>query len=205
MTVAELFARVLPRLKLMPPSIAFVDAAQAVQDVIARRLWEARSDLLRDPWESDTHAIGTTTVDLPELFLGVADELPFLEYTSGGSTQIATLRPLSRPRSHYVTAADAVPAEYEIRGSLVQLYPTTTVAFTLHMPMYARPPALESMDDDLPWNGTYDHLFQDSVLHLAGPAGIMTMVSPHLEQAIMRAVDTGAALRTGRKVQWAFA
>ena len=206
MVVSELFARILPRLKYMPPSISFVDATQSVSDCITRRLWENRSDLLKTVWVSDTHAIGEDEVSLPTTFLGRnGDEDPFLTYTSGGSTLTTTPRPLSRDRSYYVTAEDSIPGEYEIRGSVLYLYPPSTVAFTLTMPIYSRPEVIETVDDDLPWNGHFDQLFQDSVLHLAGPEGISAMVSPILEQAILRAVDTGASLRTGRKVRWLWA
>lgn len=209
MTVAELFDRVLPRLKHVNPTMDFIDACQAVQDVITRRLWEKYSDLLRDPWESSSQAVSTSTVDLPVDFLGVADikrDPPYLTYTDdNGDTQVATLLPLSVPRSSYATADAAIPKEYEIRGPVIEIFPTSSVAFTLYLSMYRRPAGLTSMDDELPWNGTFDQLFQDTVVFLSAPNGTFAYVSPMVEQAIRMAVDSGSGLRTGRRIRWLWA
>lgn len=204
MTVSELLDRCLPRLRAAPPSISFVDACQAVQTVLARRLWENGSDLLRYPWESSEQPIGTSLIDLPSDMLGVAEtETPFITYDASGSTQVVDLSPLVGSRSGYVTAADAVPQEYEIRGSLLEVFPGSSVAFNLHVTMYRRPSPLTQLSDELPWNGLHDQIFQDAVLHMAAAGGAFTAaVTPGLELAIRTAVDGGTAIRTGRRVQW---
>lgn len=220
MTVGELFDRVLPRLKFMPPSIAFADAANAVQEVVARKLWENRSDLVREIWESDAEIpgvgeepptpgedepIGTASVTLPDRFLGIADDAPFILYEVAGQDQVATLAPRSRSLSSYATASQGIPSEYELRGQSLYLFPTSSVAFALRVPMFRKPAPLTAMEDDLPWCGMYDQLFQDAVLYLASPTGMLATVTPLLEQALRAAVDTGSAMRAGRKVQWQWA
>jgi hypothetical protein len=207
MTVLELFQRVINRMPHMKPTISFVDAAHAVQVTIARRLWEVHSDLLRDIWESEEQAIGVSVVDLPLDMLGIAKDFPYVTFlTPGGDTTSAILRPLTRPRSDYVVDPENSTArEYDIRGSIMEIFPAHDTAYTLNVMMFRTPAPLVDMKDELPWNGFYDHLFQDAVLHMASAAGIATMVSPLLEKAIMRAVDSGASLRTGRRVNLLFA
>jgi hypothetical protein len=208
-TVAELFDRCLPRLRgAPPPTLTFVDAAQAVQAVLTQRLWEQSSDLLKTVWNSTEQAISTNLVDLPSTFLGVADEDPpaYLTYTAGSATQVAPLYPLSVSRANYLTAEDAIPSEYEIRGSVFEVYPGSSVAFTLYIPMYARPAALTQMSDSLPWNGMHDQLFQDAVsLMAAAGGGFTAAVTPGVDAAIRAALDGGTAIRTGRKVRWLMA
>lgn len=210
MTVAELFDRVLPRLVSKPPVLAFVDAVQAVQEVISRRLWEHGSDLLKSPWTSETQLAGTSEVTLPGDMLGVMSDTtrdpPFITYTSSGATQIAPLYPLEGSRANYVLKADAIPEAYEIRSTTFELFPGSSVAFTLTVPMFRRPAPITSMSSTLPWGGMHDQLFQDAVLYMGGPEGAwMAAVTPGLELAIKAAVDSGTAIRTGRRVRWLMA
>lgn len=207
MTVAELFDRVLPRLGARPMPLTFLTAVQAVQEVVTRRLWEHSSDLLKTPWASASNPVGTSTVTLPDTMLGVADgELPFITYTSGGATQVASLFPMEGSRSQYVTATATIPEAYEIRGTTFQVFPTSSVAFVLNVPMFAKPAALTSMASSLPWNGMHDQLFQDAVLYMGGVEGaFMAAVTPGLETAIASAIDAGTAIRTGRRVRWLMA
>lgn len=207
MTVGDLLQRNLSRLRTAPPTLPFIAAVQAVQDVIMWRLWEKKSDLLMATWASARQTIPEgggdipATVTLPSDFLGIA-ELPYIEWEEDGETQVRTLNPISRHRSQYVTLDPAVPSEYEIRGTSIQVFQTPSVEYILNLGYFARPAVLAALTDSLPWNGAYDQLFTDAVLQMAGIGGMLAVVTPTLSNAIALAVDTQAPLRTGRSVRW---
>lgn len=208
MTVNELFKRLVNRLPHSKPTISFVDAAHSVQVVITRRLVLMKSDLLRDTWESDEQAASVSVVDLPLDMVAAGDnkDTPYISYLVGSDTVRADLIPLSRARGSFVVPGnEATPREYDIRGNILEMFPTSSVAYTLFVPMYRQPPPLVDMNDELPWNGFFDHIFQDSVLALSGPAGISSLVTPALDRSIMRAVDETAVLRTGRRAYLLYA
>jgi hypothetical protein len=203
MTLQELFDRVANRLPGATPTIKFIDAAQSVQEVITNRLWYNQSELLKTIWTSTSQIVGTASVALPTTFLGLDNsENPFATYTVGGDTVTATLTPLSMPRSYYVGADNAIPSEYELRATTFYLYPPSSVAFTLTVPMFQKPTELTAMGDTIPWGGLFDQVFQDTVSIIAGAPGAYALINPGIEATLQRRVDDLTTMRAPKKARF---
>lgn len=195
MTVAELLQVVMPRLSSAPQSIAFIDAVQTLQDMIARRLWTRRSDLLKTAWTSAEIAAGAETVMLPSGFLGLVEQ-PYID------GQTAILTPLPENTRQYFTET-GTPRHYELVGRSMSLFPPPAEAIVLKGVYFGAPQAITDMSDELPFDGLFDSVFQDAIPHVAS-RGIFIGSDKAFAITVNNYVDSVLCLRGSRRPQWRY-
>ena len=195
MTVAGLLQIVMPRLSTVPQTVAFIDAVQATQDLIVRRLWKRRSDLLKSAWTSAEIAADTATVSLPTDFLGFCEN-PYISGSSGW------LLPLPE-NTRQIFTDSGTPVYYEIAALVLSLFPAPAVA-TVVKGMYFKVPAqITQMSDTLPFGGLFDPVFQDAAIQV-GNKGIFATSNQAFEIAVNSYVDSLVHIRTSRRPQWVY-
>lgn len=190
MTAATMLSSVLGRLsggeKIKLP---FLDALQSVSDIIATRLYELKSDLVKADLDEDVShegaSVGKFTLDSGFLTF-VGD--PWVEgYTT-------TLTPVTDELIRIYEAetssgtAEVIPQYYRLRGLTVTLYPTNTVDITVRGSYYFKP-ILDALTDDIPFSGMFDQLIVDAIVKIA-QAGLGLSVDPGFRAYIREHVDS---------------
>lgn len=201
MTVTELLQQVMPRLASKPADatsmLTFVDAAQAVSDMITRRLWKRRSDLLKTAWTSANLDADTDvcSVSLPSGFLGFVEH----PYISGYSDYLLPLPENSRQ----IYTDKGHPVYYEITGTTLTLYPPPIIDVVLKGIYFASPTALTALSGTIPFGGLFDSVFRDAVIPVANK-GIYLAADPVFEAAVNTHVDGILSLRGHRTPKWVY-
>ena len=190
MKVSAMLSSVLGRLgggeKIRLP---FLDALQAVSDIIATRLYELKSDLVKADLDKDVAkdegVAGSFTLDAG--FVTFVDD-PWIE------GYLTTLLPVTDEliRIHEAEtssgSAEVIPQYYRLRGLAVTLYPTNTVDITVRGSYYHKP-ILDGLTDDIPFSGLFDQLVADAVVKIA-QAGLGLAVDPGFRAYIREHVDS---------------
>lgn len=198
MTAGELLDIILPRLSSgKAQNLAFIDAVQTTAEIITRRLWLKRSDLLKQDFEKAL-AEDSASVTLDADFLGMAENSqPWLDYGEGRKQVLA---PLPSGMKH--TFSDSgLPLYYQLRGFTLSVFPTASEASALKGEMYARPAAVTALDDNLPFDGIFDRLFIDAVLIVGRESGAVT-VNQAFAAMLYDQVDSIIHARPAKSITW---
>jgi len=196
MTLNELLQMVLPRYGAEVPKGKFLDAANAVQDVIAQRLWLLSSDLLRSSI-SGTIAAAANTYVLPSGTLGLA-EWPWVTNSAiAPGREIAPLPPALRQ----TFTADAHPRYFEQRALTLTVYPGCLVETTVTVEVFARPTAFADLTAAIPWDGMFDQVFVEATPRFGITGGMIT-VTPEMEAFINQRVDLLIDHRPAKSIGW---
>lgn len=150
MTVQELFTLVLPRLETVP-RCSLMEAAAAVQSIAFKHLFAMRSDLIQADYDVD-FGVDEPQAQLPDTFYAVASRPEIV----GGQTFLS-----QADRTKVLGLSAGTPRFYDLRGRLMTVYPTPVADVVIRVPSFVKPLALESMDDDLPFDGWLDDVFAD--------------------------------------------
>lgn len=198
MTVAELLDTVLPKLASRPQESTFLGAVQTVQEVITRRLWMVKSELLEGDF-SLAVAAGGNSAALDADTLGLKLHLhPWIVYDG----QRFELRPLPAGLKDSASLeAESRPEYYRLRGNDISLYPTTDADLTLKGEAYLKPAAITALSDVLPWFGFFDQVFIDAVAKF-GAGGLMLTVTSEMTLFLYQQVDQVAFQRPARRIAW---
>lgn len=198
MTLNELLEIVLPRYGVDAPAGKFLDAASAVQDVIANRLWLASSDLLRT-LITGTVMAGKNKYSLPSGTLGLAEE-PWAT-----NAEIAPGRQLQQldPSRRYSFSVNGHPEFFEQRGLQFIVYPTALINTTLKMEVFKRPDPFCDLDADLPWDGMFDQVFIEATPRF-NMSGAMITVTPEMDAFITQRVDLLIDHRPAKSITWLY-
>lgn len=180
MTVQELFTLVLPRLTA-EPRCSLMEAAAAVQSIMFQHLFAMRSDLIQADYDLDFGA------DEPQA------QMPDTFYTVASRPEIVGTRTFlnQADRTKVLGLSAGTPRFYDLRGRLLTIYPTPVADVVIRVPSFVKPLALESMADDLPFDGYLDHVFADCCVAYmstgdAGPAerGFTTLVVSQVDMLL---------------------
>jgi len=196
MTLDQLLTTILPRFGVEPPILAFIDAANAVQDVIAQRLWLEKSDLLRTTL-SGTLAIDASTYALASGTLGLA-EWPWITNTE--ITPGRRVRPLD-PEDRYLYTDSGHPKFFQQRGLTLTFYPPALIETTIKAEVYTRPAAFTLIANTIPWDGLFDQVFVEAVPRFTLSGGMIT-ITQELESFIVQRVDMLVDHRPAKDIHW---
>lgn len=198
MTLNDLLIAILPKYGDELPTATFLNAVNAVQEVIAQRLWLCEADLLRTSYEA-TLAAEASSLSLPSGSLGlVQGEWPWIstaELIPGRS-----LLPLPAWLRHTFTEV-GTPHYFELRGLTVTLYPTPDAETTVNLEIYSRPVTLTALTDTLPWDALFDRVFVEAVPRFSVAGGMLT-VTPEMEAFIYQRVDLLVNHRPAKAILW---
>lgn len=202
MTAQELLDIVLPRLAKeggQGQHLNFLEAVRATADIITKRLWLLRSDLLEEDFEKEL-AGDEAQITLDADFLGlVENSQPWLDYEDGTRR---VLTPLPSGIKHTFTEAGS-PLYYELRGRTLTVFPTAREAVTVRGEQYAQPDPVEEMQDDLPFDGIFDQLFIDSVTRI-GKDGLAVTVNQAFALLLYGQVDQLVHARPAKSIAWRY-
>lgn len=169
---------------------SFMDAANAVQQIITRRLLLKKSDLLLEDFTAAIVA-PASTFTLPTGFKGFAER----PYLSGTSTHLMTLpREL---RSQLTTPG--TPKFYEMRGTTVKLFPTPSANVTVVGVYYKEPTAFTTLTATMPFGGLADDIFVEGITRLA-VTGMKTAIDPEFLAMIYNQLEEILSSRAPRQV-----
>jgi hypothetical protein len=202
MTAQELLNIVLPRLAGgggQEQYLNFLEAVRATADIITKRLWFLRSDLLETDFEA-LLAAGEAHVTLGADFLGlVENSQPWLDYADGTRR---VLTPLPNGIKHTFTESGP-PRYYELRGRVLTVFPTTSAATTVKGEQFSAPAAVTALTDNLPFSGIFDPLFVDAVTRI-GKDGLALTVNPAFAALMYGQVDQLVHARPAKSITWRY-
>ena len=171
----------------------FMDSANAVLQIITRRLLIKKSDFLREDY-SVTVTPTVPTFNLPTGFKGFA-ERPYIS----GTTQF--LEPLP-PEARALLTTAGTPRYYELRGTLVKVFPTPTAASTTIVGLYYKEPtAFTVLTANMPFGDLANDLFVDAIVKFAVD-GLKTAVNPEFLTMMYNQIEEILPSRTPRQVRW---
>jgi hypothetical protein len=199
-TVQDIINSLLPKLAGKPDAATeLYEQLNDIIEVISRRLWFHRSDLLKTSKTVNVTNVNTDfTFD--DRFLGFRG-LPY-ELNATGVQQVHQLSPLPED-DEWKYQVPGVPLFYQLIGSNVTLFPAPSAAYTYVVRYYALPADLVISTDVVPFNGLFDTIIKDMALEMIG--GMFSIVSPVFVQTMNELVDKIVRLRPNRTVRWRFA
>ena len=183
--------RVLPRMAKQEAGsgVSFIDALNTAVGVIASRLWEKRSELVRSTMEVDTDP---EPFSLGANFMGLAED-PYAVSAAGQTIGLLPLAPGMRREFHGKTGP---PKYYRLQGTKLQLFPAPDLAYTLHGEYFVRPGAM-TLSSKTPWEGLFDSVIEDATVRIA-VAGETTSIlaDAGFREVISLSVDSILSSRT---------
>lgn len=195
MTGLELFNKLTARLGKSEINLDFLTAINATTGVIAKRLWNNRSDFLRSDF-SVAFTADNPDVTLPAGFLGFVER----PYVVVGTTQ-SRVAPLP-PETDNAFTATGTPQYYEMRGTvLAKLYPTPSANGTMKGKYFAKPTDLTALSGTIPFGGFFDDVYLDALLMVA-QQGMFVVATPLFDQTMSKQVDITISSRAPRRVTW---
>jgi hypothetical protein len=157
---------------------------------------ELGSDLIKSE-QSEDLAADECDITLPTDMLAIANH-PVISYT--GTTR-KTLYPLPEDK-RWSYEDTGVPQYYEVRGTIMRVYPTCDQAVTVRFETYDRQ-SVESMTADVPYGGLFDDLIIELLVRYgANPAA--ASVDPSLELMVRKAVDQVIGRRVPKNIRFRF-
>lgn len=199
MTVLDLLYTVLPRLAGEKPQAApFLEAVKMVQDIVTRRLWLLRSDLLEEDFSASVRA-GSSRGWMGDDVLGLKTGAhPWVIYDG----QRYDLVPLPDGMKDRTTlAAPGRPSFYRLRGLSISVYPTPDLDIHVKGEAYVKPLEVAEMTDEIPWFGLFDPVFVETVARF-GVNGLGSSVAPEVALFIHQWVDQIALQRPSKCIRW---
>lgn len=193
MDASELLKSIMPRLN-GPTAMPFLDALNLSIKAVTDRLHMAKSSHLRVDFEDDFLA-GATSVDLSDNFIGFYTH-PWID------GQTATLIPLPSGIKH-TFADDGTPIYFEERNRKLYLYPIPSEAGTLVAETFEKPDAIDSLSDDIPFNGDYDAAIAEIMLFVLR-IGSMATIDPAFEAFVRSQVDAPSHRRIKKGITWQY-
>lgn len=216
MTGRELLTRLANRVGTQNHSIDFVSALNSTITALTNYLWSINSDWVRADFSVPFRA-GASKIALPPDFLGFV-EPPYIPPTaSGPTTEVVNgtthyfttvpsnasstrLKPLPANTDNTL-AATGTPVYYDMRGTALKLFPTPSAPGVLKGIYNAAPPALSTLDEDLPFSGFFDPIIQDAVVAIS-QQGLFYCQTSAFTAMISQQVDRVLSKRAPKTVRW---
>ena len=199
-TVQDVINSLLPKLAAKPSAASeLYEQINDIIEVISRRLWFHRSDLLKTSVTVSVDSVNTGFV-LGNTFLGFRG-LPY-EVNTTGAYQVHQLSPLPEDAEWKYQLA-GVPLFYQLIGNNVTLFPAPSTPYSYVVRYYALPAELTSPASVVPFNGLFDTVIKDMMLAMI--EGMFTIVNPVFSKTLDEIVDKIIRLRPNRTVKWRFA
>jgi hypothetical protein len=196
-TVQDVINSLLPKLASRPEAATeLYEQLNDIIEVISRRLWFHRSDLLKATTAVVVNPVNTGFI-FDNRFLGFRG-LPY-ESNPSGSHQVRQLSPLSED-DEWRYQQPGTPRFYQLIGNSVALFPAPATEFTFIVRYYALPSDLVDQNSPIPFNGLFDTIIKDMALAMV--QGMFTIVSPVFIQTLNEIVDKTIRLRPNRTVKW---
>jgi len=206
-TVGSIFSEMLPRLSKSDLSVSFIAAMQTTVDVLVRRLWVNKSDLLAAPMTPVAVLAGSASFPLPTDLLGLREN-PYMTIEGQPGRELAPLPPGRR----YAFTQQGTPEYYEVLGSTCWLFPTPSANVSIKAMYNQDPPKLTGMESTIPFNGLFDPVIKDAALQI-GSQGVFVVSTPVFETMVRNFVDQILQIRnpknisffhspTGRQSRW---
>lgn len=194
MTVGELFETLTGRLTKVAPVEDICSAVGIVSDHLSSRLFLQGSPLLRRE-VSLTFPAGVSTATMPFGTLGMVEPPFVLKDISKGDVNLLGLE--SGERVKYV-GQSYKPERYEIVGKTFRVFPTPDQTYKVVFEASVRPERPETFDDDLPFDGLFDHIFREVVLLVMLQGGSAVVQADAFLKGTFDAIDRNRANRTVR-------
>jgi len=195
-TVGSIFNEMLPRLSKSDLSVSFISAMQTTVDVLVRRLWLKKSDLLIAPMAQKTVLQGVTSFALPTDCLGLTDTLYLT--VSGQAGQALSPLPSNK---RYSFTQQGPPRYYEILGTTCWLYPTPDSSYLIDGRYFQSPTPLVDFSSTIPFNGLFDPIIKDAALQI-GAHGVFAVSSPQFEGMLRNYVDQVIQTRNPKSISF---
>lgn len=183
--------RVLPRLAKQDAGsgVSFIDALNTAVGVVASRLWEKRSELVKATMEIDADA---EPFALPSNFLGLAED-PYAVSVAGQTSQLTPLPTGMRQGYHGKTGT---PQHYRIFGKTMELFPAPNAAFVVWGEYFANPGTM-SLSSQIPWSGMFDTVLADAVIRIAAIGDVSSVLAdPGFREVMKKEIDAVLSSRT---------
>ena len=172
MQVLALFMMVAARLG-ENPAVPFLDAVESISGCISRHLADIQSDLLGKEDKTLNFTPGATVV-LPDSF-GSFTCRPYCVESQRFLNQVSEETRLSSTSTQL--------EYYDLRGRRLSLFPAQAAAKTLKVAYLAFPLPVVDMNDDLPFDGTFDFIFKDVVVNVTAQ-GLELLSNPAFQKYI---------------------
>lgn len=193
-TVQTILDKVIDRIggSGLPVTVNFLDAANAVLQVITKRLLIKKSDFLREDFTGTvTNAVPYFT--LPTGFKGFAEK-PYLS----GTTQF--LWPLPPEARAFLTTA-GTPRYYELRGTICKVFPSPTASTTVVGLYYKEPTAFSDFTSSMPFGDLANDIFVEGIIRVC-IEGLKIVVEPEFLGMMYSQIEEVLPSRTPRQVTW---
>lgn len=161
MTGQDMLKRVLPRMAKQQDGsgVSFIDSLNTAIGLIASRLWERRSELVKATMELDADA---DPFSLPPDFRGMAED-PFLVSATGNTSGLTPL-PTGALADYY--GKTGVPKHYRLYGDKIQVFPAPNAEYLVNGEYFAHPKDV-ALTSAIPWFGLFDKVIEDAVVRIA--------------------------------------
>lgn len=140
-----------------PTGTTIYDAINYISSMLSRHLLRKRSDLLATSELNISITSSATSYVLPTDFLAL-NEKPFLT-----TSPVQELDVLSKRRSEWYGITYTRPEEFNIAGTLIELFPAFTQSDTLIARYFAIPQPVAAPDDVIPFGGVFDNIYLQGV------------------------------------------
>ena len=180
-TVEELFDLVLPRL-ISPEQakgISFVAAINAITNLIFKRLWKRKSDLVTSEI-AILFATGNQGMGVPPTFMGLKEK----PYIPSGDY----LEPIETDRKAVLSGKTGVPNRYELRQGMLYVWPTPIVNTIVKCEFFRNPGKVVNFSDIVPFTGVFDQVFIEGAVKFISQGGAI-VGDVAFEQFIINEVD----------------
>lgn len=195
-TPQSLWEKLVPRLDLGRYSVNFLDSCQEVIELITERLWFRKSDLLIQEFVY-TIPQGTSTVQMPSEFLAM-QYYPYLQNTD--TNEVIILSNIHESRVHDYLGQDRTKY-YELLNTNINIYPPTNREYDFKIRVYAKPTALTTMTDSMPFNGLFNQLIGDYAVRISN-VGLGLLADATFVTALNEKVDKMINLRNTKNIYW---
>lgn len=205
--VGQLILDTLPKLaepalqKANPSGTTIYEAINYVTSMIARRLLNRRSDLLKTSEMTITVTSESQAYDLSPDFLALAE--------SPWPTGRPPMEPITGHRQKWDGRSNLYPVEYEVLGSQIFFYPALTAdsEATVKARYYPLPAWVSSYDDVIPFLGMFDGIYRKAVPRcviiglkiIQADADFETFMNQELEPILNARVQPLPSVRTSRR------